>query len=426
MTNLCFFRLLVIDDDEIDRMALNRALKRSGLQFELAEAGTVQAGIEQVCSGQFDCVFLDYRLPDGDGLTLVSHLRQAGGKIPLIALTGQGSEETAVELMKAGASDYLPKASLSGETLATMVKSAIRVYEAECRTEQANQRLRETNELLKQQNQELERQREQIQRKNLQLAEVSRLKSEFLATMSHELRTPLNAIIGFSQILIRQGRGKSDTPSVPVSQRHHDMVQRILSNGQHLLALINDILDLSKIEAGRLDLRLEKVNLNELISTTVASLQSLATQKQLEVKIDVSLDNPIVTNDFNRLRQVIINLLSNAIKFTEQGYVCISAQESGADQLTITVEDTGIGIVPEQLSQIFDAFHQSDQSVSRKHKGTGLGLAITSLLLEMMHGSVEVESELGQGSRFIITLPRQVTIQDTHSSQKSTHFESSV
>lgn len=422
MTNSYFFKLLVIDDDEIDRMALNRALKRSDLKFELAEAGTVKTGIEQVHSGSFDCVFLDYRLPDGDGLTLISHLRQAGVKIPLIALTGQGSEETAVELMKAGASDYLPKGKLSSRTLATMVKSAIRVYEADCKMEQINQQLRETNELLKQQNQELEQQREQIQRKNLQLAEVSRLKSEFLATMSHELRTPLNAIIGFSQILLRQGNkvGSDQT------QRHRDMVHRILSNGQHLLTLINDILDLSKIEAGRLDLRLETVNLKDLISTTVASLHSLASQKQLEVNVEVSLTNPEVINDFNRLRQVLINLLSNAIKFTEKGYIRISVYEHSPDQLHMIVEDTGVGIAPEQIGQIFDAFHQSDQSVSRKHNGTGLGLAITNLLLEMMQGSIEVESELGEGSRFTIIFPRQIKDNDSPSSGKYSLFETQV
>ena len=395
------FKLLVVDDDEVDRMALKRALKQSDLRVQIAEAESAQTGTERLKAEWFDCAFLDYRLPDCDGITLIRELRQSGVRIPLIALTGQGSEETAVGLMKAGASDYLPKAALSSEGLARAIRGSVKVYQAECETELANQRLRETNEVLKQQNQELERQREQIQRKNLQLTEVSRLKSEFLATMSHELRTPLNAIIGFSQILMRQAKGRE-------GDRQYDMVRRILNNGQHLLALINDILDLSKIEAGRLDLKLELLNLEELIVTTVESLHSLAEQKNLTIKTEVSLSAPKITNDFNRLRQVLINLLSNAIKFTETGQILIVARELTSDTLEIRVEDTGIGIAAEQLPQIFDAFHQTDQSVSRKHHGTGLGLAITKLLVEMMQGEITVSSELDNGSCFTIRLPRHL------------------
>ncbi|MEO0352265.1 MAG: ATP-binding protein, partial [Cyanobacteria bacterium P01_A01_bin.15] len=330
-----------------------------------------------------------------------NRLRETGVKVPLIALTGQGSEETAVNLMKAGASDYLPKSKLSSDTLTRTVQSAMRIYRAECETALANRRLRETNELLKQRNQELEKQREQIQRKNLQLVEVSQLKSEFLATMSHELRTPLNAIIGFSQILMRQLKGRANN-------RQLDMLQRVLTNGNQLLELISDILDLSKIEAGRLDLRMEPVNLSEVITTTAMGLQSLADQKQLDLRLDLALCDPKITNDANRLRQILTNLLSNAIKFTDDGFVSITAQEVSPDVVEIVVSDSGIGIADASLSHIFDAFHQADQSISRKHQGTGLGLSITQLLLEMMHGSITVDSEVGRGSQFRIRIPRHL------------------
>ncbi|MEL6224434.1 MAG: ATP-binding protein [Cyanobacteria bacterium J06627_8] len=394
-------RLLVVDDDEVDRIALRRALKRAGLPFELTEINNADSAIQQLDAEPFDCAFLDYQLPGYDGLTLLTQLRESGVTVPIIMLTGQGNEETAVNLMKAGASDYLSKAKLSDETLKRAIQSAIRVYQAECQAALANQKLRDTNELLKRQNMELEYQREQIQRKNLQLIEVSRLKSEFLATMSHELRTPLNAIIGFSQVLMRQLKSHA-------SDRQQDMVKRILTNGQHLLELINDVLDLSKIEAGRLDLRPEPLDLEKTIQTTMESLQSLSDQKHLDLKVTLALSNPIIVNDVNRLRQVLVNLLSNAIKFTETGYVAIAARELTADVIEISIEDTGIGIVPEQLDHIFDAFHQADQSISRNHQGTGLGLAITNLLLEMMNGTISVDSQRGQGSCFRVKIPRRV------------------
>lgn len=394
-------KLLVVDDDDVDRMALRRALKRSGLHFDLHEVDSAKAGMSLLETGPFDCAFLDYQLPDCDGLTLVQNLRSSGVEIPLIALTGQGSEETAVGLMKAGASDYLPKAKLSGETLARSIQSAIRVYKAEREVALTNQRLREKNQLLEKQNQELERQREQIHHKNLQLIEVSKLKSEFLATMSHELRTPLNAIIGFSQILMRQLKSSA-------SDRQLDMIRRVLTNGQHLLDLISDILDLSKIEAGRLDLRVEPIDLQELVLTTVEGLQSLADQKQLELTIDVSLADTKISNDSNRLRQVITNLLSNAIKFTDQGFVSITTQAVSSEMIEITVADSGIGIAAANLPHIFDAFHQVDQSISRNYQGTGLGLSITHLLLEMMGGSISVDSTVGQGSQFTVQIPRHV------------------
>lgn len=396
-------RLLVIDDDDVDRMALRRALKGSDVTFELQEANRAKLGIELLKTESFDCAFVDYQLPDCDGLTLVHNLREAGIKIPLVALTGQGNEETAVSLMKAGASDYLPKSKLSSETLARMLQSNLRIYRAECETALVNQQLRDTNELLKQRNQELLEQREQIQLQNLQLIEVSQLKSEFLATMSHELRTPLNAIIGFSQILMRQLKDNA-------SDRQLDMVRRVLTNGQHLLELISDILDFSKIEAGRLDLRIEPVNLLELISTTVDGLQSLADQKQLDLRIDLDLSDPKIFNDSHRLRQIITNLLSNAIKFTDQGFIYVTAREISPDTIEISVSDSGIGIAAESLPHIFSAFHQADQSISRKHQGTGLGLSITHLLLEMMQGSISVESEVGRGSHFHVQIPRQVKV----------------
>ncbi|NEP20093.1 MAG: response regulator [Leptolyngbya sp. SIO4C1] len=405
-------RLLIVDDDEVDRMSVRRALTKSRLKFELSEVDSAEVAAAVLKESAFDCAFLDYRLPGQSGLSLVRLLRESGVRIPLIILTGQGDEETAVSLMKAGASDYISKAKISSEALSRALQAAIRIYKAEQETAMANQRLRETNELLIRKNRELELQREQIQRQNMQLTEVSRLKSEFLATMSHELRTPLNAIIGFSQILLRQTKGNLTSYQI-------DMVSRVLSNGQNLLALISDILDISKIEAGRLELKLEEFDLAQLIQATVDELRSLADQKELLLKVEIALEDSQICNDYQRMRQILTNLLSNAIKFTEDGCVHLKAEALPANQILLSVKDTGIGIAADQLEHIFDAFHQVDQTVTRKHQGTGLGLAITDLLLNMMQGSIAVESEYGQGSCFQIRFPRRLSAEAQTASAKS-------
>ena len=267
--------------------------------------------------------------------------------------------------------------------------------------EEQEKRLEHQNEMLAQKNQELEKQRHQLQLNNLQLMEAARLKSQFLATMSHELRTPMNAVIGFSQLLLRQRHH-------PLTSQQADMMQRILSNGKHLLTLINEILDLSKIEAGRLELKLETFDVKKLIRATVDELRSLADEKQLALVVHDNLHNPNMISDSVRLRQIMVNLLSNAIKFTERGSVEVNVKELSSARLAITVKDTGIGIAQNELQHIFEEFRQIDQTTTRKYPGTGLGLAITKSLVQLMQGVITVESQLGQGSTFSIELPRTV------------------
>ncbi|NEP12320.1 MAG: GAF domain-containing protein [Symploca sp. SIO2C1] len=266
---------------------------------------------------------------------------------------------------------------------------------------QQNQELESQRQQVLRQNQELENQRQQVLLQNLQLLEAARLKSQFLATMSHELRTPMNAVIGFSQLLLRQRQSS-------LAPQQVDMVERILNNGKNLLTLINEILDLSKIEAGRLELKLETFNLVKLLRATLGELRSLADQKHLELDIQADLQNPNVSNDSVRLRQILVNLLSNAIKFTECGKVQVKVKEISSDRLVIIVKDTGIGIAQNDLEHIFEEFRQIDQTTTRKYSGTGLGLAITESLVQLMNGKITVESEIGQGSTFHIELPREV------------------
>ncbi|MGB3202696.1 MAG: HAMP domain-containing sensor histidine kinase, partial [Nodosilinea sp.] len=178
--------------------------------------------------------------------------------------------------------------------------------------------------------------------------------------------------------------------------------------GKTLLNLVDDILDLSKLEAKQLTLTPTSVDLYELIDTTLSDLRSLADGKGLTLKHDLDLSNPTVINDEHRLRQVLMNLVSNAIKFTDLGYVRVGLTDHGPDHITLTVEDTGIGIAQNQLPHIFEAFRQVDQTIRRERPGTGLGLAIVHSLVTVMGGTTAVSSTLGQGSLFTVTLPRQI------------------
>ena len=402
-------RILIVDDDAADRLALCQTLAQTSIQVILSEVGGYAEAIELLQSGTtFDGVFLDYCLPEQNGLSLVQEVRRLGIQVPLIVLAGQGDEQSAVELIKAGATTYLAKARVTPECLERVLWSAVFVHRAEMQVMRVNQQLRDSNELLLRQNQELESQRQQIQLQNLKLLEASRMKSQFLATMSHELRTPLNAIIGFSQLLLRRGK-------VALSPQQRDMVERIFHNGKHLLELLNEILDFSKIEAGRLDLKPECFSLATVINATVEELRSLAEEKHLSVQVQMNLSNSRVYNDPQRLRQVLVNLLSNAIKFTDRGTVCVEVGELSADWVAITVRDTGIGIAKEKLQQIFEPFRQIDQTTTRRYAGTGLGLAITDSIVQVMRGCIVVESTPGEGSMFRVELPRQVCAPDYES-----------
>jgi signal transduction histidine kinase/putative methionine-R-sulfoxide reductase with GAF domain/uncharacterized protein (UPF0335 family) len=242
---------------------------------------------------------------------------------------------------------------------------------------------------------------DEIQDKSRQLAEASQHKSQFLANMSHELRTPLNAIIGVSEMLREDAEAlKQDT----------EPLDRVLGAGRHLLALINDILDLSKIEAGRMELQLEDFALAPLIDSVAKTIEPLAAKNgnQLAVHCDGAIGS--LHADQMRLRQAMLNLMSNANKFTERGTISIEArhgQEKGRDWVTIAVADTGIGMTAEQMGRLFQEFSQADASTTRKYGGTGLGLAISKRFCQMMGGDITVESEPGKGSVFTVRLPRE-------------------
>ena len=240
----------------------------------------------------------------------------------------------------------------------------------------------------------------EIDEKSRQLEVASQHKSQFLANMSHELRTPLNAILGYTELILDNIYG--ETPD-----KMREVLERLQANGKHLLGLINDVLDLSKIEAGELTLDLADYSLKEVVQTVFTAVESLATGKKLALTIDVAPNLPRGHGDERRLVQVLLNLVGNAIKFTDKGEVAIKATMSDGS-FTLAVRDTGPGIAPSDQDKIFGEFQQADNSATKRKGGTGLGLSIAKRIIGMHGGRIWVESDVGKGSTFAFTVPVRV------------------
>jgi len=239
-----------------------------------------------------------------------------------------------------------------------------------------------------------------IQIKGHQLEVASRHKSQFLANMSHELRTPLNAILGYAELILDRIYG-----DMPPQMR--EALERMQGNGKHLLGLINDVLDLSKIEAGQFTLALYDYSINEVVHTVFMVVEPLATEKNLALKIELPNDLPTAHGDERRLTQALLNVVGNAIKFTDSGEVAIKAAASNG-AYTLSVRDTGPGIDPADQTKIFEEFQQADDTTTKKKGGTGLGLSIARRIVAMHGGRIWVESKLGAGSTFFLEVPVDV------------------
>ena len=369
-------KLLIVDDDDVDRLALRRALTGAGVTADITEADGGEDAMAALEAQAFDCVILDYQLPGTDGLHVLRGIRAAGFRTPVIVLTGQGDEQTAVELMKAGAADYMGKGQLSSERLSRSLRHALALY----RSEEARRQLLE---------------REKAAREDAQAA--NHAKDEFLATLSHELRTPLNAILGWVRLM------NSGSLDPATTKRALEIIER---NTRLQAQLIEDLLDVSRIISGKLRLDLRPASMSSVVDVAIDSVRPTADAKHIQLEFHSTAESDSVLIDQARMQQVIWNLLSNALKFTpEGGRVTISV--SGAHStLAVRVEDTGAGISAEFLPYVFDRFRQEDAATTRAHGGLGLGLSIVRHLVELHGGAVRAESAgEGHGSAFIVELP---------------------
>ncbi len=258
--------------------------------------------------------------------------------------------------------------------------------------------LQSTENELRTINRSLDTRLSELAERNVALFEANKLKSQFLANVSHELRTPLTSIIGFAELL-REATSADGGRLLRYSEN-------IMSSGRMLLGIINDLLDLAKIEAGKMEMHLAQIDMAEMARNLIDFMRPLAEKKSLQLVTSIAPDLPQITSDAGRIQQILYNLLSNAVKFTPDGGVVeLTLRPTEAGGVRVSVRDTGIGIPPEKMSMVFEAFRQLDESITREHTGTGLGLAISKELVTLLGGTIEVQSEVGKGSVFTVVLP---------------------
>jgi signal transduction histidine kinase len=246
---------------------------------------------------------------------------------------------------------------------------------------------------------DIAQQNELLRRQAIELEQASALKSQFLANMSHEFRTPLNAMLGYTSMLLQ---GVAGPIEAPVKRQ----LGRVESNGRHLLTIINEILDISRIEAGRMPLQVSKFKIPDLVAEVKSELEPIILRSKLTLVLELQKDLPPISSDRQKVKQILLNLLSNALKFTHHGSVTINARTNLRERsVTLSLTDTGIGIAQVDQDRIFEDFRQLDNSPTRAYGGTGLGLSICRRLAQMLDGRISVQSHVGKGSTFTLTLP---------------------
>lgn len=490
-------KILVIDDDDVDKLAVQRALKSSGYNVDMVSAYDVETGIAAVKNDHFDCIFLDYSLPGASGFDFLENYKDIKGSSPIIMITSLGDEQLAVEAMKKGACDYIPKSLITPEGISQSLRYALRLNEVNQNTNRIEKALIEserkletvisnspiilfsidrqgiftlfkgnstkvlnisTSEVIGKSIYDIEenlpvklndylaaclgkehcftskvnerhfeihfipekgitgnliemtgvitditvmKQTEEDLLKTLIITEESaKVKEQFMANMSHEIRTPVHGIMSLADILSKTSLNTEQTTYLTAVKRSAD----------NLLVIINDILDLSKIESGKMTFETTPFIVKEVVQLSIELFRHKAAEKKLDFQLCLHEQvSEILKGDPVRLSQIINNLLSNAIKFTETGFVKIEIKPIENNEkscvLNFKISDSGIGIQAKKLSTIFDTFTQASNDTTRKYGGTGLGLSIVKSLVEMQGGFITVESELNKGTTFIANIP---------------------
>jgi two-component system, sensor histidine kinase and response regulator len=438
-------KVLIVDDEETDRIAIRRALKSSDVPILFTEARDYGEAIATLDDQMFDCIFVDFNLPDRDGLALVESIHLLNIKSPIVVLTGQGDERIAVKLMKSGVTDYLPKSMISSKTLPQMLRNALRVYQVMMQAELANQRLHESHT--------------QLVRKNQELRLLEHQRQDFIAHLTHDLKTPIIAADMMLKLFHKEA-------FCPLSADMHTAVTAMIRSNKNLLDIVNTLLEVHSYEAGSKELTPISCDLWEIAQEIVIELKPLADEQGIQLvqlavedsdSTEQTKDRFKVMGDYLELRRMLTNLIGNSIKFTDTGFVkvCFSltteseaarhlkppinfspdaSSISLADQVLsdrslndlaselvisdrsfadfsidpavntwvlIEVRDSGVGMSKSEQESLFQRFRKG----SHKQSGTGLGLHLVQRIVSVHHGAISVASELGKGSLFSIRLP---------------------
>ena len=377
--------ILVVEDEVGMQTTLCAILEDNGYEVIGLTSGTEAS--EMIRSRSFNVIITDIRLPDVSGMEILELAKEINPDVAVIMMTGYASIETAVNAINEGAYAYFVK-PVNPNEIKTTITNALKQQRLLLENKRLVESLQRSNKLLFEANEELKR--------------ATQAKSEFLANMSHELRTPLNIIIGFSELMIDKVPGE-------INIEQGQCLTDILTSGKHLLNLINEVLDISKIESGKMDLKTTNFALSRLIELLRNTMIPMLTPRKQSLDVEVEEGLPLVHADKAKVRQVLLNLLDNSTKFTSDGGKLKVEAIRRDDWCQVSVIDNGIGISKEDQERVFEPFCQLDNSLPEDKKGTGLGLTLAKQIIERHGGQIWVESEYGKESRFTFTLPLAIS-----------------
>lgn len=378
--------VLVVDDIAPNRNLLRETLEPKGYEVLLANNGAM--ALKVVGRARPDVILMDVNMPDMDGYEACRQLKTDPdlASIPVIFITANDDPESLIKGFEVGGVDYIAKPFKEKEVL-MRVETHVKIHSL--------------TQALSEKNAELESEVKLRKAAEEKANEANEAKSRFLSFISHEMRSPLNAIIGFSEEL-------SDSLTDESLAENREDAMSIHRSGEHLLGLINNLLDLSRIEAGKMPLHLEDFSPVKLVEDLVRDVEPLVKKRENTLVVNANGGIDSMHADPTKLKQVLLNLISNASKFTDKGEIEISIAAGGADGVRVTVKDSGIGMDDTEMGRLFQAYNQATDSTSKKYGGTGLGLVISRQYCRLMGGDLTVTSEKGRGSEFAITLPLRV------------------